>query len=113
METAAEVWFWIGPKATGTARFGCETQRHGAYYRRRLSHRPLRILSVGHPPSLMPRCAHGRVTAARDPEMWDRGPQPLPSLLRGSSPVVSSYLQATPTGMYGPEKVGPCFAVTT
>lgn len=24
MEVAAEVWFWIGPKATGTARFGRE-----------------------------------------------------------------------------------------
>ena len=26
--------------------------------------------------------------------------------------MVSSYLQATPTGMYGPEQAGPCFAVT-
>jgi hypothetical protein len=24
MEIAAEVWFWIGPKATGTANFGRE-----------------------------------------------------------------------------------------
>jgi len=30
MEIAAEVWFWVGPKATGTARFGREPRRHGA-----------------------------------------------------------------------------------
>src|SRR4030081_1939271 len=30
MEIAAEVWSWVGPKATGTARFGGEPRRHGA-----------------------------------------------------------------------------------
>jgi len=30
MEIAAEVWFWVGPKATGTARFGREPRRQGA-----------------------------------------------------------------------------------
>jgi hypothetical protein len=30
MEIAAEVCFWVGPKATGTARFGREPRRHGA-----------------------------------------------------------------------------------
>lgn len=30
MEIAAEIWFWVGPKATGTARFGHEARRHGA-----------------------------------------------------------------------------------
>jgi hypothetical protein len=29
MEIAAEVWSWVGPKATGTARFGGEPRRHG------------------------------------------------------------------------------------
>ena len=30
MEIAAEVWFWVAPKATGTARSGREPRRHGA-----------------------------------------------------------------------------------
>src|SRR5919205_786197 len=30
MEIAAEVWSSVGPKATGTARFGGELRRHGA-----------------------------------------------------------------------------------
>ncbi len=27
MEIAAEVWFWVGPEATGTARFGRDCGR--------------------------------------------------------------------------------------
>lgn len=30
MEIAAEVWFSVGPKATGTVRFGREPRRDGA-----------------------------------------------------------------------------------
>jgi hypothetical protein len=66
MDIAADIWSWIGIKATGTARIGRAPERPTTWrvHQGQLSHQPLRNLSFGR----QPRCGH----RVREPEVRRR-----------------------------------------
>lgn len=91
MEIAAEVWSWVGPKATGTARFGGEPRRHGACIKG-----SLRKTVPRSPPSQQPSASNRKPpSVARSRNTWVSLP---------TNGDANSHREPLPAGRYWPNR---------